>query len=92
VKRCELDERLELGKKRVVDQRRLEVLAAVDDAVSDRRDPGRLFERLDCGRALRVVDDAELEAGGAGVDDEHVAQCRHVQSRISGSSSPWARV
>jgi hypothetical protein len=82
-----------MGEHRLVDQHRLtETVAAVDDTVTDGIDAlGRLFERRDARGAAVVVDERELEAGRAGVDDEDV-QYGQVQSRISGSSSPCSRV
>src|SRR5206468_1700499 len=57
----------------------------------------RLRER---GRVV-AFDDGQLETAGAGVDDQHpqleaqfptLYECVHVQVRISGGSSPSARV
>ena len=93
VQRRKLVDRVEFGEYGLVDQhRRAEAVAAVDDAVADGLDIGRHF--LDRRHRLCVavfVDERELEAGRAGVDDEDV-QCGQVQSRISGSSSPCSRV
>ena len=72
VQRRELDELLERARPPVVDQDgRDEARAAVDDAVGDGVDVARgLLERLDGYRRVVLVDDAELEARRAGVDDE----------------------
>src|SRR5205823_14761830 len=75
------------------DQRRLEELfPAVHDTVTDQPDRQRLVERGDAARTLVGVYEAELEACRAGVDDEDVGQCGHVQPAIAGSSSPCSRV
>lgn len=93
VQRRELDQPLQATLDRVVDRRRLEKLgSAVHDAMADQVDYRRLIERSDRARTLVLVDHGELQACRAGVDDENVAQCGHVQLAISGSSSPWARV
>jgi hypothetical protein len=64
----------------------------VDDAMTDGSDViVDSLERSDRGSRPLVVDERELEAGGAGVDGEDV-QCGQVQSRISGSSSPCSLV
>jgi hypothetical protein len=68
---------------RVVDQHGPpEAAAAVDDAVRDGVD--FLLQRIDPCR-LVAVDDVELQARRASVDDEYsVAQKGQVQSRTSG--------
>jgi hypothetical protein len=65
----------------------------VDDAVRDGGDGGRLDVLEGVNRRHRFVrvHERELEGGRAGVDDEDV-QWGQVQSRMDGSSSPWARV
>jgi hypothetical protein len=70
VQRCELDQLLELVDDAVVDDDRLaEARAAVDDAVRDGVHVGRrIRERIDPGRPLSV-DERELQARRAGVDD-----------------------
>src|SRR5581483_2448060 len=78
----------ELGEHRVVDHDRLaEALAAVDDPVRDRV-RGDVV-RLD-GARLAAVDERQLEARRAGVDDED--QPGHVKPETTGSSSPCSRV
>jgi hypothetical protein len=61
--------------------------AEVDDPVADRVGGDEVVNR-DGGLPL---DECELQAGRAGVDDEDV-QYGQTQSRISGSSSPCSRV
>jgi hypothetical protein len=47
----------------------------VNDAVRDSGDArGRIFERSDWARRIVSVDDRELDARRAGVDDEDFAQ------------------
>ena len=73
VQRRELDERCKLGRNGVVDQRRLcEPFAAVDDAMADGGDLGSVFDRGDRPRLVVAVDDAQLEARRAGVDDQDI--------------------
>ncbi len=87
VQRRELDERRAAAATTlVVDERRLdEPVAAVNDSVRDGGDRrGASSIDVDSAGALVRVDDAQLEARRAGVDDEDVAQPGHVQSRISG--------
>jgi hypothetical protein len=57
----------------------------VDDPVADRVDARRqVVERRDGLRPTGAVDQRELEARRAGVDDEDAAQNGQVQSRTSG--------
>ena len=59
--------------------------AAVDDSVADRVEAGRnVVERLDGLRPARLVDERQLEARRARVDDEDAAQNGQAQSRTSG--------
>ena len=72
----------------VVEQRRThDEIPEVDDPVPDGIDGHELLDRA----RLLAFDDAQLEAGRAGVDDEDI-QNGHVQPRISGSSSPCSLV
>jgi hypothetical protein len=65
----------------------------VDDAVTDAADTRSRRERVQRLRHVLPIDHTQLEARRASVDDEDVTvQYGHVQSRISGSSSPFARV
>jgi hypothetical protein len=90
VERRELDELLESSLQGVVDQRRFAELPAVHDTVRHGLYAGgRGLERLDRA-TLVAVDDVELEARRAGVDDEN-RQPGQAQSRISGGSSPYSR-
>ena len=93
---------------RVDQDRPAEQVPAVHDPVPDRvHVPERLDRGLDRRRVVRaarrrqvggahhrvrVVEDAELEAAGPGVDDQDRGQYGHFQSRISGASSPCSRV
>ena len=86
VERCEVGERVDPPKDSVVDPHRAdELVAAVDDTVADRVDGSeplhRLAHRLLLGAAARdrqvlrrhqgvVVEDRQLQAARAGVDDE----------------------
>ena len=89
VQRRDLRPFLDVRQQPVLDHRRLEdEVAEVDDPVADRV---CLDEVVDGCRAAALVHERELEARRAGVDDEDV-QPGHVQSRISGSSSPCSRV
>jgi hypothetical protein len=57
----------------VHDHRVTEARAAVYDSMADRVDPGRdRVERVAFGAFVAGPDDRELEARGAGVDDEDV--------------------
>ena len=59
--------------------------SAVDEAMPNGADPlGSLFERRNGLRSLVGLDDGQLQAGRAGVDDEDPAQNGQVQSRTSG--------
>jgi hypothetical protein len=89
VQRRELHKRFQSGLQRIVEQRRLAEVAAVDDSVRDSFDPFRRLERLD-RPALVSVDEMKLEARRTGVDDKD-AQPGQVQLRISGGSSPCSR-
>ena len=72
----------------LVDDRRADLEAAeVNDAMTNGVRGYEVVHRY--GRL--AVDQRELEARGAGVDDEDV-QCGQSQSRIDGSSSPCSRV
>jgi hypothetical protein len=73
----------------------VEVSAAVDNAMCDGRNILRRgVERLEINRRAVRRNERELQARGAGVDDENAVggQYGQVQSRISGSSSPCSRV
>ena len=79
---------------RVDHDRRAEARPAVDDAVRDRRHLSR-FHRLqgiDPHRGVVGRDQIELQARGAGIDDEDVQPAAQVQALIAGSSSPCSRV
>jgi hypothetical protein len=70
-----------------------EARAAVDDAMAD---DGNVVvtdgvQRFDRASRRLLADERKLEGGRARVDDEYV-QWGQVQSRMDGSSSPWARV
>jgi hypothetical protein len=59
--------------------------AAVDDSVAHRVKARRnVVERLDGLRPAGLVDERQLEAGRAGVDDKDAAQNGQTQSRTSG--------
>jgi hypothetical protein len=78
----------------VVDEDGLEeARTAVDDAMADDGDVVVTdgVQRFDRPSRRLLADERKLEAGRAGVDDEDV-QWGQVQSRMDGSSSPWARV
>jgi hypothetical protein len=78
----------------VVDEDGLEeARTAVDDAMADDGDVVVTdgVERFDRPSGPLLADERELEAGRAGVDDQDV-QWGQVQSRMDGSSSPWARL
>ena len=90
MQRRELDEPAQLVLDGGVDQHRIaERRATVDDAVRDSVDARRQRgERLDSPRLVRGVDNRELQARRARVDDEDAVQPGQVQSRTSGWSSP----
>jgi hypothetical protein len=70
----------------VVDDGRIDrQVAKMDDPVPDGI---RLLEVVDGGRAFVRVDERELQARRARIDDEDPAQKGQVQSRMAGSSSP----
>jgi hypothetical protein len=84
----------ELSDHLVVDDDRLdEARTAVDDAMADDGDVVVTdgVQRFDRPSGPFPADERKLEAGRAGVDDED-GQWGQVQSRMDGSSSPWARV
>ena len=90
MQRRERLERRELLAHRVVDHYRLaKARAAVHDPVRD-RPTSRGVQRLE-RVATPPVDDVQLQARGAGVDDEDVSHGQ-VQPRTSGWSSPCSRV
>ena len=65
------------------------------DSGLDRRRVVRAPRRWQVGGAhhrVRVVEDAQLEAAGPGVDDQDRGQYGHFQSRTSGASSPYSLV
>jgi hypothetical protein len=70
-----------------------EARTAVDDAMADDGDVVVTdgVQRFDRPSGPLLADERKLEGGRAGVDDEDV-QWGQVQSRMDGSSSPWARV
>jgi Cys-tRNA synthase (O-phospho-L-seryl-tRNA:Cys-tRNA synthase) len=70
-----------------------EARTAVDDAMADDGDVVVTdgVQRFDRPSGRLLADERKLEGGRAGVDDEDV-QWGQVQSRMDGSSSPWARV
>ena len=71
VQRCELTQLIERCHHIVVEQRRLdEPQASVNDSMSDARDVAGIAEHRNRVRDVVSVDDAQLEAGGAGIDDE----------------------
>jgi hypothetical protein len=94
MERSEFGDLGELSDDVVVDDDGLEeARTAVDDAMAD---GGNLVftdgvQRFDRPSGPLLVDERKLEGGRAGVDDEDV-QWGQVQSRMDGSSSPWARV
>jgi hypothetical protein len=94
VQRRELNHFRQFLDHRVVDQDGFaELRPTVDDAVTDGDNTGSVAERSERARSLAGVDHAELETGRTGVDDQDVrAQYGQIQSRMDGSSSPWARV
>ena len=85
-----------------------ELGAAVHDAVADRVDRTAPLDHpqecvgVEVGAVAveggfgdpmpGVVDDAQLDVAGAGVDDQDGHQPGQAQSRIWGRSSPWERV
>jgi hypothetical protein len=89
VQRRQLDEGLESGLQRIVDERWLAKLPSVHDTMGDRFHIARCVKGFDRA-ALVAVDDVELQARRAGVDYED-GQPGQVQSRISGGSSPCTR-
>jgi hypothetical protein len=94
VERREFGDLGELSDDLVVDDDGLEkARTAVDDAMADDGDVVVTdgVQRFDRPRRPILADERKLEAGRAGVDDEDV-QWGQVQSRMDGSSSPWARV
>jgi hypothetical protein len=93
VERSKIRELAERRRDRLVDDDGLtKALAAVDDAVADGGDVSRkLLDRRDVLALVVAIDDRQLEARGARVDDEN-PQCGQVQSRMLGSSSPCSRV
>ena len=86
MKRGQWDQPLERRHDGIVDAHRVaEDVAAVDDAVADRVETRRhVVERLDRLRALAAVDECQLEARRARVDDEDAIQNGQAQSRTSG--------
>jgi hypothetical protein len=94
MERSEFADLGELSDHVVVDDDRLEeARTAVDDAMADDGDVVGTdgVQRFDRPRGRLLADERKLEGGRAGVDDEDV-QWGQVQSRMDGSSSPWARV
>jgi hypothetical protein len=94
MERSEFGDLGELSDHVVADDDRLEeACTAVDDAMADDGDfvvtDG--VQRFDRPSGPLLADERKLEARRTGVDDEDV-QCGQVQSRMDGSSSPWARV
>jgi hypothetical protein len=84
----------ELSDHVVVDDDGLEeARTTVDDAMADDGDVLLTddIQRFDRPSRPLLADERKLEAGRACVDDEDV-QWGQVQSRMDGSSSPWARV
>jgi hypothetical protein len=78
----------------IVDDNGLEeACAAVDNAMADDGDVVVTdgVQGFDRPSGSLLADERKLERGRAGVDDEDV-QWSQVQSRMDGSSSPWARV
>ncbi len=86
-----------LADARVDHDRVAKPIPAVNHPVRDPFDARRhTGEILEADGALVVVDEMQLQARRAGVDDEDVghagpAQPGQVQSRISGGSSPCSR-
>ena len=76
MQRRQFGDRGELRLDLVVDHDRIpKTQPAVNDAVRDSGDArGRIFERSDWARRIVSVDDRELDARRAGVDDEDFAQ------------------
>jgi hypothetical protein len=70
-----------------------EARTAVDDAMADDGDVVVTdgVQRFDRRSRRLLGDERKLEGGRARIDDEDV-QWGQVQSRMDGSSSPWARV
>jgi hypothetical protein len=94
MERCEFADLGELSDDVIVDDDGLEeARPTVDDAMADDGDVVITdgVQRLDRPSGPLLADERELEGGRAGVDDEDV-QWGQVQSRMDGSSSPWARV
>lgn len=94
VQRSEFGDLGELSDDVVVNDDGLEeARTAVDDAMADDGDVVATdgVQRLNRPSRRLPADERKLEGGRAGVDDEDV-QWGQVQSRMDGSSSPWARV
>jgi hypothetical protein len=94
VERREFGDLGELSDDLVVDDDGLEkARTAVDDAMADDGDVVVTdgVQSFDPPSGPVLADERKLEGGRAGVDDEDV-QWGQVQSRMDGSSSPWARV
>jgi hypothetical protein len=94
VERSEFGDLGKLSDHLLVDDDRLEeARTAVDDAMADDGDVVVTdgVQRFDRPSGPLLADERKLEGGRAGVDDEDV-QWGQVQSRMDGSSSPWARV
>jgi hypothetical protein len=94
MERSEFADLGELSDQVVVDDDGLkETRTAVDDAMADDGDVVVTdgVQRFDRPSRPLLADERKLEAGRASVDDEDV-QWGQVQSRMDGSSSPWARV